>query len=135
MNKKALQEKSKSFADATQVSQKQAETIMKIIYDKGLDAKTFDRVLWRMKNLVMNTKVQELVNTMEKTQIESLVDELVVQDQASPSEVCCNENDEIHFQAFFSDIPTAPAEGKKFNAGDLVDIQIMRTGVWNHPMI
>lgn len=124
---------SQLFAEQTKMEKKTAERILKIIYDKGMDAKQFDRVLWRMRSLVMNTKVQELVNTMPNTEIENLVDEIVTQDQARSQEVCCSETDEIHFRAFFADLPHAE-KGKEFKSGDVVDIQIMRTGKWNHPM-
>jgi len=70
------------------------------------------------------------MNAMKNAQIETLVDELIVQDQGCSKEVCCSENEEIHFRAFFAEMPA----GKAFKAGDKVEIQIMKTGVWNHPV-
>lgn len=77
MNKKDKQ--IKQFSEETGISKSQASNILSIIYEKGLDAKVFDRVLWRMRQIVQKEELMKIVNKMSKDAITTIVDQIVVE--------------------------------------------------------
>lgn len=130
MNKKDKQ--IKQFSEETGISKSQASNILSIIYEKGLDAKVFDRVLWRMRQIVQKEELMKIVNKMSKDAITTIVDQIVVE-TTNQWEICCSEGENVVFRSLFN-IQEPAAEFKEFKTGDTVEIQVMRTGRWNHPM-
>lgn len=114
----------KELSDETKVSKDFANRIVNALYKKGLDAKDFDRVWWRLKRKVEN---EDLVKVLEKQTpkvIEGIVDEIIA--SRLPYDACCSE------AFFFTEL--ALGEKKEFKEGDTVEIEILRTGTWNHPV-
>lgn len=114
------------FADQTNIDQGLAKKILDSLYAKGMDAKAFDRVLWRLRSMLEKTMLVDLINKSSQKQIDDLITEMQIEDQSyGPAE--CSENTKAWiFNAYeFKD--------KSYKCGDNVEIQIMRTGKWKHP--
>lgn len=114
------------FAEETNISQELAQKILDSIYAKGMDAKTFDRVLWRLRSMLERTTLVKLLNGSTQKQIDGIVEEMQIQDQSYGPTECSDNTKAWIFNAYeFKD--------KSYKCGDNVEIQIMRTGKWKHP--
>lgn len=120
------------FSEENGLSQETATKILAILYKKGEDAKSLDRLLWKMEMFLKKNEIPKLMEKMSADQIGKLIDEMIAEDEMSECwPACCNEQ----FTAWgFSEMGEEFAEGKVFEAGDKVEIQIMRAWKWNHPM-
>ena len=124
----------KEFAEKVKLEVKTAKLILDVLGSRDLDMKKFDRVLWKMESFIRQTKLQKLLNAMKKKEIERIVDDMVSEDAMHRGEcVACNEGD-VNFW-LFNELQFAEKieAGHVFSAGDVVEIQVMRTGKWAHP--
>lgn len=121
------------FAEKNAVSLDLATRILKALYAKALDAKSLDRVVWRLEDMLKAKELPKLMEALTDDQIAQTIDEMMVQDQScNDCEVArCNEEN-LRFWGF-SEVAEF-AEHKEYKAGDTVEIQIMRAGNWKHPM-
>lgn len=122
------------FAEKNAVSLDLATRILKALYAKSLDAKSLDRIVWRLEDMLKTKELPKLMEALTDAQIAQTIDEMTVQDQCNSvdCEVArCNE-DNLRFWGF-SEVAEF-AEHKEYKAGDTVEIQIMRAGNWKHPM-
>lgn len=124
-----MKKQAKAFAEKTKVSEKTANRILSLLYEKGLDATQFSRLMWRLESFVLKTKLPEMIDKLNDAQVSSLIDEIIAEDeqmtQDGPLE--CSENLGLWLFSEFAE------DGKQYAAGDMVEIQIMRTGTWIHP--
>lgn len=133
------------FSDDTGVSIKVAKKILDIVYEKELNAEDLNAVLWRVRTWFIKNKLPDLMEKMDKATIETVVDELIADRNryACPEDICCAETAEELEAAFnslsedrsawfFSVLSFKDQKKQKFKAGDVVTIQIMRTGSWDH---
>ncbi len=137
----------KKFADDTGVSEKFAKRILKLLYDKELDAEDLNAVLWRAREWFMKNRMPSLIEKLTDKEIEGLIDQLIVEramwQSDCPRDVCCAETVE-ELESAFNSLGSPEAvwffnalefkDKKEFKAGDVVRVQIMRTGKWEHPM-
>lgn len=122
----------RQFREETKVSKGLATKIMDALYAKGLDAKDFQNIFWMLRDMFMREELPKLMENAKKDTITKLVDEVVAR-RARIAE-CYNDNDaEL---SLFAPLLFSDANGgafKEYKEGDIVHIQIMRTGAWNHP--
>ena len=124
-----MKKQAKAFAEKTKVSEKTANRILSLLYEKGLDATQFSRLMWRLESFVLKTKLPEMIDNLNDGQVSELIDEIIAEDdqmaQNAPME--CSENLGLWLFSEFAE------DGKTYAPGDMVEIQIMRTGTWIHP--
>lgn len=120
------------FSEKAKISQSTANTISDLLYSKGLDIMSLDRVMWRIEDYVRNTKMASIFDILAPQEIEAVIDEMIagdneckvkeIQEQSNGVAVSLTKN----FTAWgFSEFKE---QGKKdYKADDVVDIQIMRT--------
>ncbi len=116
------------FAEKAKISQDLAKRVLAQIYAKGLDAKSTERVLWRLEDMLRTKELPKLMESLKDEQIATVIDEMIAGEAANLSKFAEN----LRFWGF-SEVAEF-AEHKEYKAGDTVEIQIMRTGKWKHPM-
>lgn len=121
----------KQFAEKAQISQALAKRILSKLYEKELDAKSLERVLWKLENMLRTKELPKLMDALKDDQIAGVIDEMIAQDSQNGELVRCSEEN-VRFWGF-SEVAEF-GEHKEYAAGDTVEIQIMRTGNWKHPM-
>lgn len=109
-----------------QMSKGLATRILDVLYEKGLDGKDFDAILWRLRRKMEKEELAKLMEKATKDTIGMIVDELIQMrlPMAPAADCACSE------AKFFSSLELA--EGKEYAAGDEIDVQILRTGKWKH---
>lgn len=109
-----------------QMSKDLATRIIDALYAKGMDAKDFDAILYRLRRKMEREELAKLMEKATKETIGALVDELAAMRlPCPPMDACaCSE------ASFFNELNLA--EGKEYKAGDSIDVQILRTGKWKH---
>lgn len=124
-----MDKQAKKFQEKTKVSEKTATRVLSLLYDKGLDATTFSRLLRRIESFVIKTKLPEMIDKLNDGQINSLIDEIIIDDErmSQDSPIECGENLWLWLFSEFWE------SGKTYTAGDMVEIQIMRVWKRNHP--
>lgn len=118
------------------ISKETADTISETLYNKGLDAKSLDRVIWRLEDYIRKEKMASIFDLLTSQEIEQVIDEMIAEDNEWKTKGLTAETgstlSRANFTAWgFSEFAEGDKTAKK--AGDIVDIQIMRTGKWNHP--
>lgn len=130
------EELSTKFSDENNLPKEVATKIINALYEKGKDAKQFERVLWKMETFIRKNSVPALMKAMTPEQVWQLVDEMIAddspcEDSNCSSPICCAED--FHVWWFTEMVGEQFAE-KTFEAGDTVELQIARVGKWDHPM-
>lgn len=124
------------FSEKKLISQSTATNITNALYGKGLDIKSLDRIMWRLEEFIRRDKMPAIMDLLSVPEIESVIDEMVAEDEKWKAEAL-NHGDNgtklsQNFTAWgFSEF--AEKGEKTYKAGDIIDIQIMRVGKWNHP--
>lgn len=123
----------KQFAENAKISQALAKRILAKLYEKELDAKSLERVLWRLESMLRSKELPKLMEALKEDQIAAVIDEMIAQDtQNQTAELArCSEKNVRYWG--FSEVAEF-GESKEYAAGDTVEIQIMRSGNWKHPM-
>lgn len=135
-----------TFAQASDISKELAQRVLDICYEKELDACDLNTVLWRMKDWIMANKMADLLDAMGDDEIGSIVDQMILERQMwqnqCPQSVY-NAKDDEQLETAFNDLGKPESawlfstlvfkEKKTYAEGDVVDIQIMRVGKWQHP--
>lgn len=123
----------KQFAEKNKISEKLAKKILNALYDKNLDATKMNRVIWRLESFFIKEKLKQYLEKVDKKQIESVIEDIIADD--AKYEADSISASEVHMR-LFSELKFAEEkpEGHKYKAGDTVEIQIMRTGSWNHAL-
>jgi hypothetical protein len=126
------------FSEKGKVSKDTAQSITDLLYEKGLDIKSLDRVMWRIEDYIRKEKMATIFDLLTPLEMGQVIDEMIAEDLAWKTRNMPSEDGtslvatKANFTAWgFSEF----AEGDKIDkkAGDIVDIQIMRVGKWNHP--
>lgn len=123
----------KKFSEENKISQDLAKKILDALYLQWYDAKSFDRVLYRMRSSLEKKVIPDLMEKMNNAQIEQIIQEMAIEDQP------CDDGEIERYSEnpfgiwLFSELWSEFAD-KVFNAGDKVEIQIMRVWTRNHPM-
>lgn len=132
------------FAEDTGVPQDVAERLMSALYDNNLDVCDLNAVLWRLKDFVTKRGIGDLLSKATNADIKEIVSQFVAEKKMYmyqvPSDVCCAETVDDLITAFSSGVSPESAwffssidsKGKTFKVGDIVTIQILRAGEWNH---
>lgn len=123
------------FSEELQVSKETAKRIVDRIYEKELDATQLARVLWKLQNWLVKKNIRELFEKLTDDQIDETITEIMVEDQrmrTGPCEVQCYNFKEERSLWIFNEIDSSIF--KEYKAGDTIEMQIMRTGKWNHPL-
>ncbi len=136
----------KKFADDTGISEKLADRILALVYEKKLGAEDFSSVLWKLRDWFIQNQMPALLEKLKDEEIGAVIDQIVLEramwQSQCPRDVCCAETaDEL--EAAFNSIGRPEAawfftaltnkENKTYKKGDVVRVQIMRTGTWQHP--
>ena len=135
MKKKLIEKLSKKiFSDpGLRISKEKAKEIIDILYTMDLDATALQSVIYRLESYIYDSMLADIIDSLDKTKLEEVVKQIAVEimNPCFSPEECAKQNDYAEtkvawlFSAFW--------EWKQFAAGDMVDIQIMREGTWNHP--
>lgn len=86
-----------AFFSEKKISQNTATTITNLLYDKGLDIKALERVMWRIERYVREEKMATIIDLLTSQEIEQVIDEMVAEDaewatkQINQSEGCKSE--------------------------------------------
>ena len=126
-------EKLLAFAEEKGVSKPLATKILNALYAKGLSADDFGMALYRLEEMIEDEKLNDLINSATDEDVAKVVDLLAVQKDYENGAWCSEEAARQKIW-LFSELAQAFQEGKEFKAGDTVEIQIMRTGHWDHPI-
>jgi len=126
------------FSEKGKVSKDTAQSITDLLYEKGLDIKSLDRVMWRIEDYIRKEKMATIFDLLTPLEMGQVIDEMIAEDLAWKTQNMPKEDGtslvatKANFTAWgFSEFAEGDKKDKK--AGDVVDIQIMRTGKWNHP--
>lgn len=126
------------FSEKSKVSKDTAESITDLLYEKGLDIKSLDRVMWRIEDYIRKEKMATIFDLLTPQEMGQVIDEMIAEDNEWKAKCMPSENgtglsaSKANFTAWgFSEFSEDNKKDKK--AGDVVDIQIMRVGKWNHP--
>lgn len=127
------------FSEKKIISQATATAITDSLYEKGLDIKSLERVMWRIEEYVRREKMATIFDLLTIQEIGQIIDEMIAEDNEWKTKGLTSEcgssklsQPAANFTAWgFSEFAEGDKTAKK--AGDIVDIQIMRTGKWNHP--
>lgn len=137
----------KKFEEDAGISEKLAKKVLTILYAKNLKAEDFSSVLWKMRDWFIKTKMPALVEKLTDEEIQAVVDKVIIEkalwQSQCPSDICCAETAEELERAFnnmsmpesawfFTALKDKTA-GETYSKGDIVRVQIMRTGKWDHP--
>lgn len=130
------EELSTKFSDENNLPKEVATKIINALYEKGKDAKQFERVLWRIETFIRKNYFPALMQAMTPEQVWQLVDEMIADDspckeEACSSPICCAEDFHVWW---FTEMVGEQFKEKTFEAGDTVELQIARVGKWDHPM-
>lgn len=117
------------FADEAKIDKKLAVRIVNKLYEKGFDAAYFESVLWKLECMIRDGKLADLLNEASDEEIDSAIVRVTIEDGFF-SEVG-NYTSVTKVWAFADFEPEA---GKVYAAKDTVEMQIMRTGKWSHPL-
>lgn len=119
------------FAEKAKISKSTADMITDVLYDKELDLTVLDRVMYRIHDFVRKEKMAAVFDSLKKKEIEAIVDEMVAEDLAWKTQKSPTSALSRNFTAWgFSEFKE---ETRTLKNGDIIDIQIMRTGKWKHP--
>lgn len=132
-HKRPTQEKVSQFSEENNLPKETASKILDVLYKKGKDAKSLDRLLWKMEMFLKKNAIPDLMNKMSAAQIWLIVDDMISEDNQMKAEVASNYSEKPMTVWWFSEMWSEFSD-KTFEAGDQVQIQIMRTGKWQHPM-
>lgn len=69
-----------AFFSEKKISQNTANTISNLLYDKGLDIKSLERVMWRIERYVREEKMATIIDLLTSQEIEQVIDEMVAED-------------------------------------------------------
>ena len=118
------------FSEKGKISETTANTITDLIYDKGLDIKSLDRIMWRIEDYVRKEKMATIFDLLTADEIGAIIDEMIAEDlewkaKCMPSQDGTSLSANKNFTAWgFSEF----AEHKSdYKSGEIIDIQIMRT--------
>jgi len=126
------------FSEKGKISKDTATNITNLIYEKGLDITALDRVMWKIESYIRKEKMATIFDLLTPDEMGKVIDEMIAEDnewkaQCLPKEAGTSLSAvKANFTAWgFSELSDSQKNDKKAN--DVVDIQIMRTGKWNHP--
>ena len=136
---------SAKFAEDTGISEDLASRILSIIYEKKMSAEDFSSVLWKLRDWFIHNQMPALMEKLSDDQIGKIVDQIILERamwaQQCPSDVCCAETAE-ELEAAFNNLDRPNSawffnalefkEDREYKKGDIVRVQIMRTGTWQH---
>lgn len=133
------------FSSDTGISEKLASRILEMVYEKELNAEDFSSVLWKLRDWFIKNKMPALVEKLGDDEIGSVIDEIIAEREMwrheCPRDVCCAETaDELEMAFNSLELPNSAwffnalefKEDKTYKNGDIVRVQIMRTGSWQH---
>lgn len=137
---------SQKFSSDTGISEKLASRILEMLYEKELNAEDFSSVLWKLRDWFMKNKMPALVEKLSDDEIGSVIDQIIAEramwQRECPRDVCCAETAQELEMAFNSlSLPNSAwffnaldekADDREYKKGDIVRVQIMRTGTWQH---
>lgn len=136
---------SKKFSSDTGISEKLASRILEMVYEKELNAEDFSSVLWKLRDWFIKNKMPALVEKLSDDEIGSVIDQIIAEramwQRDCPRDVCCAETaDELEMAFNSLELPNSAwffnaldfKEDKEYKKGDIVRVQIMRTGTWQH---
>lgn len=126
MKHKALAMDSSFFEEV--IDKDWSKRIIDKLYSKNLDATKFEQTLWAIKSYFMKNEYWKAVKSIKDSTIDEIIDDVLARSGNMPQE-CYNEDKETTMWTF-SDV----GEFKEIKEGDRVEIQIMRTGKWDHPI-
>lgn len=139
----------KKFSDQTGISEKLADKILSMVYEKKLGAEDFSSVLWKIRDWFIKNQMPALLEKLGDEDIAKVIDQVIAEramwQSQCPADVCCADTPS-KLEKAFNDLATLRKpqaawfftqmtfdEGKKHKKGDIVRVQIMRTGTWQHP--
>lgn len=134
-----LKEDVRFFSGEWKIDEKLAERIIKILYDKNLDAQDLSSTVWRIREMLSDEYMPALLATVSDADITSVIDEMIAERAKweKKSEECCGAADieasEKMVRVWLMSETELAKEFADIKAGDKTEIQIMRVGRWDHP--
>lgn len=132
------------FSSDTGISEKLAGRILEMLYEKKLKAEDFASILWKLRDWFIQNKMPALVEKLSDDEVGSVIDQVIAEramwQSKCPADVCCAETAADLVAAFNNmSLPESAwffsalsKEEKTYKKGDVVKVQIMRTGTWQH---
>ena len=118
------------FAENTGLSKSMAKKMLDLLYAKDLTASNLNELTRNLKNWIMENKTHEILKGLSDENINSIIDEMIMDRMRNRVEMESQNYSEGRTW-LFSDLIT---KEKQFKAGDKLEVQIMRTGEWDHPI-
>ena len=143
MSPEQLKEYSKIFEEV--IDQAWSKKIIDMMYSRGLDASLFSPLLIEIKDYFDDNKYWTVVKSLDDKTINEIIDDCAedcgyiqnsegkwikneIEQEYPTKPMMMNEKETTMWS--FSDV----SEFKEMKEGDKVEIQIMRTGKWQHPI-
>lgn len=70
------------FSEKGKVSKNTAESITDLLYEKGLDIKSLDRVMWRIQDYIRKEKMATIFDLLTPQEMGQVIDEMIAEDLA-----------------------------------------------------
>lgn len=94
------------FAEDTGVSSDLAKRVIDLLDERDMDPTELNTLLWKMRDFAMKSYVPELLEQMEDDEINSLIDQMVMDkamwDRRCPTDVCCSETPKAFEEALYN---------------------------------
>lgn len=132
------------FSQDSGVSKDLATKLLDLLYAQDLSAEDLNSLIWRLREWVMKEKLPKILEEMAEEDLKAVINQMIVERAMyrAPYDICCAETPEALSAAlareehpdtmrFFSEMAFAD---KELKAGDVVTIQIMRAGSWQHSL-
>lgn len=132
------------FSQDTGISKDLATRLLDLLYKKELTGEDLNSLIWRLRDWVTQNEMPKLLEKMEDTNLNAVIDQMIAERKMwrAPYDICCAETAEQFTAALARQthpssmrFVSAMEFGEKtVKAGDVVTIQIMRTGEWKHAL-
>lgn len=132
------------FSDDAGISVDLAKKILDMLYAQNLGAEDLNSMIWRARDWVITNKLPDLMEKLTDEELTTLLNQMIVERAMyrAPYDICCAETPEKFKAAldrtdhpssmrFFTEMKFSEAQKKQ---GDIVTIQVMRTGTWDHAL-
>ena len=70
------------FSEKGKVSKDTATSITDLLYEKGLDIKSLDRVMWRIEDYIRKEKMATIFDLLTPQEMGQVIDEMIAEDLA-----------------------------------------------------
>lgn len=131
-----VEEFATQFAEDTSISAEKAKDIIDLLDTRWFPPENLNQVIWEIKEYIIDNQLKDIVDEMKPETLASIVDDRVAECMQRNLMQPCNECSYSEAKIWlFEELPSASFDDhKEYKPGDLVKLQIMRTGERDHSM-